>query len=79
MSQYSQLNEIYNTSSDSDNENNTYIKNIHYNEWINSIAAIVFQKIKMNLQDLPDEDYRNKFEEGITSTTMAKIILNDYL
>ena len=82
LNNYNQLNHIYNTS-DSDSydseEESKYIKNILYSEWVNSVAAIVYIKIKLDLQDLPDEDYRNNFEEGVSSTTMAKMIVDNYL
>jgi len=82
LNNYNQLNHIYNTSdSDSydDSDEEKHIKNILYSEWVNSVAAIVYIKIKLDLQDLPDEDYRNNFEEGVTSTTMAKMIIDNYL
>ena len=51
---YNQLNNVYITSDSDSEEESTYIKNILYNEWMNSVAAIVYIKIKLDLQDLPD-------------------------
>jgi len=85
VNNFNQLNHVYNTSdSDSydsydDSDEEKHIKNILYSEWVNSVAAIVYIKIKLDLQDLPDEDYRNNFEEGVSSSTMAKMIVDNYL
>ena len=76
---YNQLNNVYITSDSDSEEESTYIKNILYNEWMNSVAAIVYIKIKLDLQDLPDEDYRLNFDDGVSSTTMAKIIIENYI
>ena len=82
LNNYNQLNHVYNTSDSAnydDSDEEKHIKNILYSEWVNSVAAIVYIKIKLDLQDLPDEDYRNNFEEGVSSSTMAKMIIDNYL
>ena len=52
--------------------------NINFEKWINNVEIIVYQKLKLNLLDIPDEDYMINFEENISYNQMAKYIINQY-
>ena len=45
-----------------------------YNEWVDKVAKIVYASIAIDLDDLPDENYRINFDDGMTPEEMAKII-----
>tara|TARA_B100000424_G_C22934576_1_gene497256 strand:+ start:829 stop:1218 length:390 start_codon:yes stop_codon:yes gene_type:complete len=51
---------------------------IDFKEWKNEINKIVYDKIQLNLEDLPDEDYYILWELKNTSKHVANIILKSY-
>lgn len=68
----------------SNNYSNNYIKcidhrieqnDINFCKWIDEVERIVLKKIKLHLLDLIDETYMDNFEEGMTITEMAEIVL----
>ena len=63
---------------------NTFIKmtkeeNVEkaYNKWYNKIDALVYEELRMNLTDLPDEAYRDSFENELSPKDMAQMIINN--
>lgn len=47
--------------------------------WMDEINKILVEKINLRIVDLPDEDFRMKFDEGVTSNMMAKIMIYEQL
>lgn len=50
-----------------------------FKAWMDEINKILFEKISLRIVDLPDQDFREKFEEEVTPKMMAKIMVNEYL
>jgi len=48
-----------------------------YNKWYNKIDALVYEELRMNLTDLPDEAYRDSFENELSPKDMAQMIINN--
>jgi len=65
MAQYNQLNCSIDDQLDEDS----------YTEWIIKVEKIVYASIQMYLDDLPDENYRINFDDGMIPEEMAKIII----
>ena len=81
MTQYNQLNLSY----DNEECNNTICRydmkknlTVLYREWMNTVSKIVYMKIHIHLDDLPDENYRINFDQDMTAEDMAKIVLRTY-
>jgi len=51
---------------------------IRFGRWINRVERIVIRKTGLNLLNLPDEDYMTQFEQGTSSKSMARIVINDF-
>ena len=51
-----------------------FIKNSDFKKWKQKIDTIVYQKINIHLDDLPDEPYRAMFDNGAADTCTPKII-----
>ncbi len=51
---------------------------MEFNSWKNEINDIIYNSIKLNLTDLPDEDYYLMWEEKKCPNEVAQIILKDY-
>ena len=47
--------------------------------WKFSVESIVYILTGFKLDDLPDENYRINYENGLHICDMAKIVLNDNL
>ena len=47
-------------------------------DWMDNVETHVFKKIKMNLLDLMDEPYRINFDDKMTCTEMADIVISNY-
>jgi len=48
---------------------------MRYEIWLNKVATIVYENLRMNLDDLPDEKYRINFDDGMSPEDMAKIVI----
>ena len=48
-----------------------------FNKWMKKVDKRVFKKLKMHLDDLPDEDFWNSWNDGMKYKIMAKKILKD--
>ena len=78
MSQMNQLNAIIDVTTNDDRDlydtdsTNTRTK---YVKWVNKVDKIVFKYLNLHLDDLPDENYRINFDEGMEPESMAKIII----
>ena len=53
--------------------------NIDFYNWMDAVEYIVFNKLKINLLDLPDQMYMHYFEENVSSIDMVDIIFEDLL
>jgi hypothetical protein len=71
MSQFNQLN----FSMDSDEVPD---EDMLYNDWVNKVERIVYASLQMYLDDLPDENYRVNFDDGMSPEDMAKIIITPF-
>jgi len=49
-----------------------------FRDWLLQVNKIVFNKINIELQDLPDELYRDIFDNGYSATYMSGIIIDHY-
>ena len=45
--------------------------------WRSKVEKIVYNNLKVFLDDLPDENYRINFENGVSAQTMAEIVLSN--
>jgi hypothetical protein len=45
--------------------------------WRSRVEKIVYDNLKVFLDDLPDENYRINFENGVSAQTMAEIVLSN--
>jgi hypothetical protein len=45
--------------------------------WRSRVEKIVYDNLKVFLDDLPDENYRINFENGVSVQTMAEIVLSN--
>ncbi len=50
---------------------------MHFNTWIKQINKHVYKKLQMNLDDLPDYDFRIAYDHGISARTVANEIIKD--
>jgi hypothetical protein len=79
MSQMNQLNAITDDTCDATGDDiyDTHSKNTptKYVKWVNKVDKIVFKYLNLHLDDLPDENYRINFDEGMEPECMAKIII----
>ena len=84
MAQFNQLNlsvdytDDDDTNYDANNDINKENKNISYFEWLHTVETLVFNKIGLYLEDLPDETFRINFDDGMSTLEMAKIIIDPY-
>lgn len=49
-----------------------------FQTWLNDINKILIEKLGLEITDLPDEDYRILFDEGISSNKVAKNMIYEY-
>ena len=49
-----------------------------FEEWMYKVEEIIYKKLEFKLDDLPDEQYRINYDEGITPQDMGKIIISNY-
>ena len=73
-----QLKRQRSASFDDDNKDNNKEDN-RFETWMNEINKILVEKINLRIVDLPDEDFRVKFDDNVTSNMMAKIMIDEYL
>ena len=72
MAQFNQLNcsiDYDDSNDDKSNEDSLYI------EWMIKVEKIVYESVQMYLDDLPDENYRINFDDGMCHEDMARIVL----
>lgn len=50
---------------------------LSYKSWVNEVDSKVFKKLKLHLEDLPDELYRDNYDEGISTDEMAKFVIEN--
>ncbi len=49
-----------------------------FEEWKRQVRDIVFDAITMDLDDLPDWDYRVAFDDGVTPVDAASFVLAEF-
>jgi len=52
---------------------------IAYCKWLHSIEEFVYHQTGLKLLDLPDQTYRNSYEEGISVNEMISTILSEVI
>lgn len=80
---YNQLNDTFhddnNDNNDDTNDDTISIQQVEtidlYMEWYNIVSILVYNELGVELDDLPDENYRMNFENGVLPQDMAKIII----
>ena len=50
---------------------------MEFNDWKDSVDSIVFQKLNMHCNDLPDEDYWVYWDKKCTAQDMANIVITN--
>ncbi len=50
----------------------------YFCEWINHVEKKVFNNIKLNLLSLPDQPYRDFYDEKLSPDSAANIIINEW-
>lgn len=58
--------------------NELTFENIKFYRWMDQVETKVFNKIQYYLMDLPDENYRINYENGMTTDEMSSIVLKNY-
>tara|TARA_B100001287_G_scaffold71663_1_gene59200 strand:- start:104 stop:298 length:195 start_codon:yes stop_codon:yes gene_type:complete len=51
---------------------------LSFDNWMKKVNDIVYKKIKLNLSDLPDEDFWVVWNKDKSPQFMANIVLKDY-
>jgi hypothetical protein len=49
-----------------------------FEKWMSLVESLVYNEIKMKLIDLPDEDFRINYDDGLSPNGMATIVINNY-
>jgi len=49
----------------------------YFQVWKDLVDTIVYKKSGFHLDDLPDEDYRNNYEQGVSFNTMSITVLSN--
>ncbi len=50
-----------------------------YSRWMDKVEEIVYDRIHLQLLDLPDQMYMHYFEQGCTPDEMADIVFEELL
>ena len=51
---------------------------LSFDNWMKKVNKIVFNKINLNLNDLPDEDFWVIWDSNKSPQFMANVVLKDY-
>lgn len=54
-----------------------FVEDIEFTKWQKKVDTFVFKIIGLNLTDLPDEDYRTAFDNGISAQRFAKRVIRN--
>lgn len=46
-------------------------------EWLDEVEDIVLEETGYNLSSLPDQSYREYFEDSVSAETVAEIVIGD--
>lgn len=49
-----------------------------FEQWRNLVDSIVFIVINLHLDDLPDEDFRINYDNGLHVCDMAKLVIINF-
>jgi len=75
---YNQMNDQYEYSQYANDANDANDANTLFMDWMNKVYEIVYNKLEISLDDLPDENYRISFENNMTPPNMANIVIHRY-
>lgn len=53
------------------------MNDIQYKDWLKKIDDIVFSKIKMHIDDLPDKNYYMLYEDSYDYNAIANMVINN--
>lgn len=67
----------YSTSYIAHCKKNKVVSDTGFIAWINSVESQVYETLKFNLTDLPDESYFVNFEDGVSSKDMAEYVIKE--
>lgn len=48
----------------------------NFDRWMNIVDRIIYKLLKMHLEDLPDELYRDAYDHDTSPIEMARIIIS---
>jgi hypothetical protein len=54
------------------------IEEIAFYRWLGDINDIIIEKLKYNIDDLPDQLYRDNFDKKMPPRDMANIIIKEF-
>ena len=51
-----------------------------FNQWYDAVGELVYDETGLDIDYLPDENYRINYETGVTAVTMSQIVIlnNEY-
>lgn len=52
--------------------------NLHFYNYLRQINKFIYANINMHIHDLPDEPYRDMYDDGITAQIAANTIIHQY-
>ena len=48
-----------------------------FDQWIIIVGNIVYEETGMDIDDLPDENYRINYDSGVSAVTMSQIVISN--
>ena len=55
------------------------IKDNKFNKWLDLVNKHIYSKLKITLEDLPDNTFRIDFDDGLSPKEMAAKVVKDTL
>ena len=50
---------------------------MNFNQWYDAVGELVYDETGMDIDDLPDEEYRLNYDAGVTAVTMSQIVMSN--
>lgn len=50
----------------------------NFNKWLSYVDAVIFDKLKNEREELPDEDYWANYDKGLSVKEMVKIVVDNF-
>ena len=48
---------------------------MNFDQWYNAVGELVYDEIGLDIDELPDENYRMSYDLGITAVMMSQIVI----